>query len=98
MKRYLEPFESKLIAGSELRDGREVPDEAAMRIAWLIHSYLRVLASTDGGWATLFRDPSDGRLWEMTYPQSSLHGGGPRVLRVIAREEAIRRYGTDSVA
>lgn len=97
MNRYLEPFESELIAGTEMRDGREIPDEAAMRIAWLTQSYLRVLASADGGWSTLFRDPSDGRLWEKTYPQGNLHGGGLPVLRVIAREEAIRRYGAASI-
>jgi len=58
---------------------------------------LRKLASADGGWSTLYCDPSDRRLWEMTYPQGDLHGGGLPVLRVIVREEAIRRYGAASI-
>jgi len=33
----------------------------------------------------------------MTYPQGDLHGGGLPVLRVIVREEAIRRYGAASI-
>ena len=98
MNQYLEPYESELIAGSEVRDGREVPDDAAMRIRWLTKFHLRKLGSADGGWSILYRDPTDGRLWEKTYPESSLHGGGPVVLRVIGHDEAVRHYGPASVS
>lgn len=89
----LEPFESELIAGAEMRDGRLVPDEAAMRIARLTESHLQQIGVTDAGWSVLYRDPDDGRLWEHTYPESNLQGGGAAVLRVLSKEEARRRYG-----
>ncbi|PSQ68200.1 MAG: hypothetical protein BRD29_04400 [Bacteroidetes bacterium QH_2_67_10] len=47
----------------------------------------------DGGWSSLHFDPDDGRLWELTFPESHLHGGGPPVLHVISQEEAREKYG-----
>ncbi|MBW2453417.1 MAG: hypothetical protein JRI68_02850, partial [Deltaproteobacteria bacterium] len=45
-----------------------------------------------GAWKTLFRDPSDGRLWERTYPEGHLQGGGPPMLSTVTEEQARRRY------
>ena len=33
-----------------------------------------------GNWAVLYRD-ADGAVWEVTFPQSEMQGGGPRRLR-----------------
>ncbi len=41
MNKCLEPCESELTAGTELRDGREIPDEAARRIVRPTRSYVR---------------------------------------------------------
>jgi len=92
MSDHLEPFETELRAGEELRDGRLVPDESAMRIHGLTTSCLQRVAVTDEGWSVLYRDPEDGRLWEHTYPESSLHGGGPALLHVISDQQAHERY------
>ncbi|MGH7625492.1 MAG: Imm27 family immunity protein [Gemmatimonadaceae bacterium] len=92
MSEHLEAFETQLRAGEELRDGRLVPDEAAIRIYRLTTSYLQQVAVTDAGWSVLYRDPEDGRLWEHTYPESSLQGGGPALLHVISDQEAQARY------
>lgn len=35
------------------------------------------------GWDTLYRDPASGELWEIIYPKSEMHGGGPRELKAI---------------
>lgn len=51
----------------------------------------------DGGWSTLFRDPSDGRLWERLIRRGICTAAALPVLRVIAREEAIWRYGAASI-
>jgi hypothetical protein len=70
-----------------------VADDNCRRIEELTHGVLKEIASADGGWLTLYQDPSDRRLWERTYPMSETHGGGPPVLRSISRDEAQRKYG-----
>jgi hypothetical protein len=67
-----------------------VGDEACTRIASLIQHSFEVVAEhpEEGGWRTLYRDPRDGQLWERTYPQSHMHGGGPPSLSRIAAERA----------
>jgi hypothetical protein len=77
-----------------LRDGRMVGDETSQRIQELIRSHLRELGRDPSGWDTLYRDPDDGRLWELTYPQSERHGGGPPQLRCLTLDEAKRKYGS----
>ena len=76
-------------APKELREiwvkrGDEVVDEgdAATIEDWLANK-LDKLAITDGGWRSLYRHKETGRFWELTYPHSSWHGGGPRVFREL---------------
>lgn len=54
---------------------------------------LTKLATAEAGWSTLYRDPTDSRLWELTYPQGELHGGGPPTLRVMQGDAAKEKYG-----
>lgn len=69
-------------------------DSAAQaRIHRLVSDHLQQLSTTDDGWSALFRDPQDGRYWELTYPHSAMHGGGPARLTMISRETAQQRYG-----
>ncbi len=35
-------------------------------------------------WAVLYRNKETGEFWDLTYPQSEMHGGGPRRLRVVS--------------
>jgi hypothetical protein len=44
------------------------------------------------GWDTLYRDPTTGELWEVTYPHSEMHGGGPRHLVAISIAAAGAKY------
>jgi hypothetical protein len=74
------------------KDRSVVADTTEQRIEWLIAQKLQRIANDWSGWETLYRDPRDGRLWELTYPQSEMHGGGPRRLHVLSREEAVRKY------
>lgn len=69
-----------------------VGDEACRRIHALVAGPLEYLGADATGWDALYRDPSDGRLWERTYPQSERHGGGPPRLTVIHPETARSRY------
>jgi hypothetical protein len=90
----LEPGESELHGQWIAQpDGRVAADPVDERIRWLTINRLEPLGTSSDGWDWLFRDPRDGRLWELTYPQGSLHGSGPRRLAVIDREMALARYG-----
>lgn len=94
MKR-LSPNETKLV-GKWLADGAGhlVPDETSDRIEWLVIHCLVELGFSKhfGAWETLFLDPSDGRLWERTYPQGHLQGGGPPSLKTIDIDRAEQKY------
>lgn len=68
-------------------------DEPLERIHQLIDHHLERLAIADGGWSALYRDPGDGRLWELTYPESYKHGGGPPALFQVSETEAQQKYG-----
>lgn len=72
---------------------RSVHDQVDARILWLVTRRLVLVASAEGGWRQLYRDPRDGRLWELTFPHGSLHGGGPRRLAVLSIEGARADYG-----
>ena len=56
-------------------------------------SRMRKITSDSSGWNILHRDDSSGQLWETTYPRSEMHGGGPRELRSVSREQAAATYG-----
>jgi hypothetical protein len=70
-------------------------DVVEARIRWLVAHRLVALGSASDGWDWLFRDPADGRLWELTFPYGSLHGSGPRRLAVIDGAAATRKYGVE---
>lgn len=83
------------LVGKWVFDGKvSRADAVAERIEHLTEHVLKKIAvSKDyGAWETLYRDPADGRLWERTYPQGHMHGGGPPRLAVIAADEAKRKY------
>ncbi len=89
----LHPDETELVGEWEFIDGRVKTNAAADRIQALLASgSLERVATANEGWSTLYRDSADGRLWELTYPQSELHGGGPPVLRWVTAEEIRDRY------
>ena len=41
----------------------------------------------------IYRDPKDARLWELSYPQSEMHGGGPAKLTCISSQLAETIFG-----
>lgn len=75
--------------------GKVVADETCQRIKSLVSQHLEKVAG--GGWDTLYKDPEDGRYWELTYPESHLHGGGPPRLSNLSYEQASMKYSIDKV-
>jgi immunity protein 27 of polymorphic toxin system len=88
----ISPEETKLVGQWEYVDGAVRSDAVANRIAELTKSYLVKIAVGGNGWEILYRDPSDLRFWELTYPESGSHGGGPPTLTHISMEHAQSKY------
>lgn len=77
----------------ELRASGGEHDPIDARVLHLVRERMERIASSSDGWDTLFRDPRDGRLWELTFPEGNLFAGGPRRLSVIAEADAREKYG-----
>jgi hypothetical protein len=86
----LRPDERALIGRWEKTPHGAVPDEVTKRVQSLVNGLLVKIAG--GGWEALYRDPNDERLWELTYPHSSWHGGGPPALLNVTIEYASLKY------
>jgi hypothetical protein len=85
--------ETDLSGAWEMRGGKLVADPVCARIEWLVSNQLVHLGTDSGGWDELYRDPDDGRMWELTWPQSELHGGGPPRLTCLMIQAARDKYG-----
>lgn len=89
----LSTTKDKLIGEWSVVGGKLVPNEACFRIDYLINHALQRIGTDESGWDILYRDPKDGRLWELTYPQSHMHGGGPPKLTLMSASQANEKYG-----
>ncbi|SRR6266571_1771750 len=78
-------------------DGLLVDDATERRIECLVNGYFEHLADDWTGWESLYRDPRDGRLWELTYPHGEMHGGGPRLLRAVSRDQVAGKYASAAI-
>jgi hypothetical protein len=89
-------FSENEITGRWLPDnkGGLVADEACRRIDAPGRSYLMSLGLDVSGWEALNRDPVDGRLWGLTYPQGEMQGGGPPQLRCLSVQQAREKFGS----
>ena len=93
----IRPEETELVGTWQVSQAGVAADSVSQRIQSLIDSYLIELGSDASGWDVLYEDPADGRLWHLSYPQSSEHGGGPPKLEVVDIETAKRKFGTVAV-
>jgi Immunity protein 27 len=73
--------------------GGYVDDDTCRRIDRLVHTQLNELGRDASGWDVLYRDSNDGRLWELIFPHSELHGGGPPQIRCLTVDQARQKYG-----
>ena len=89
----LQPNESELIGRWDLIQGKVIGDATTQRIKWLVENALVELGADSTGWDVLYRDPRDGRMWELTYPESDSHGSGPPRLTVLDLKRAEDKYG-----
>lgn len=85
--------EKSLLGTWQEKQGKIVADPTCERIEWMIANHLVQLGADSSGWGELYRDPGDNRLWELTWPQSEMHGGGPPRLTCIVIDAARAKYG-----
>lgn len=84
--------ETKLEGGIVFLENNFIEDETSKRINWLIKNQLKKMVADKSGWFVLYKDPNDNRYWELSYPQSELHGGGSPMLKVITETDAKVKY------
>jgi hypothetical protein len=87
------PTETELTGQWLLVSSKVVTDDTCGRIQQLITIELVRLATDSSGWGALYRDSQDSRLWELSYPQSGVHGGDPPKLTCISAERAKAVFG-----
>ncbi|WP_422241894.1 Imm27 family immunity protein [Dokdonella sp.] len=87
------PDEFDLVGNWKLVADTVERDSTSIRIDRLTKECLHKLATDASGWDLLYEDPEDGRLWELTYPNSDVEGGGPPRLTCITKESAREKYG-----
>jgi hypothetical protein len=88
----IRPDETEIRGAWIVREGRVEADHNCQRIEHLVRASLLEVGRDASGWDVLYVDSRDGRYWELTYPESQLHGGGPPLLRHLAAVDARRRY------
>ena len=88
----IRPEETEIRCQWKVDSGKVVATPQCDRIDTLTKSYLHKVTSDPSGWDKLYRDPQDGRLWELTYPLSHMHGGGPPLLKIISESDARQKY------
>ncbi len=82
----------EVLIGKWIQQGSEVfADDTCKLIEDKIEGFKK-LAIRDYGWIVLFEDPKTGSLWELSYPDSELHGGGPPMLKRTNSTEAVKLY------
>jgi len=91
----LQRGERRLDGKWELVGGRMIGDSTCERIEKLITKDLKRIGTDTSGWDTLYRDPQDGRYWELVYLQSEMHGGGPPSLIQVEKDAVRSKYGLD---
>jgi len=89
----LRPDENDLVGEWVFAAGKMNGDATCARINHLISEVLKELGRDASGWDVLYVDPNDGRYWELTYPKSHMHGGGPPRLTCLSLEQAKVKYG-----
>jgi len=91
------PEEEEIVGGWTNVQGCVEADRNCHRIEALTTNLLREVAGDSSGWSTLYVDPDDGRFWELTYPNSEMHGGGPPHLKCLSGMEVRKKYGDDAL-
>lgn len=92
MKKKPEPNERELVGRWLFDKGKIIEDETSKQIHWLTASVFRQVAVDGDNWCSLYLDPNTGFFWELTYPHSDMHGGGPPNLKRLKKIDVNKKY------
>lgn len=84
--------ETKIVGNWSFDGFKIIADEQSLRIERLIANYLTKIKTDYSSWDTLYRDPDNGRYWELIYPKSEMQGGGPPSLILLSDDQASNKY------
>jgi hypothetical protein len=73
----------ELIGSWTFANNKGVIDENCKMVNELLNKELQFISDDNSGWNKLYKYNIDSSYWELTYPQSDLHGGGPPALKKI---------------
>jgi hypothetical protein len=87
----------KIIKGNWIMIGDKiVEDESCQRIEYLTKHVLIKIGVSKSGWEKLYYDKSTKSYWELSYPDSHMHGGGPPQLALKDDFETLKeKYNLD---
>lgn len=95
--KYIKSYEKKIIGKWEFKNGKTEKDSNCLRIEYLISNCLEKITESDDGWSVLYRNKDDGKYWELVYPESGYHGGGPPALILLTDEEVLKKYPSSNI-
>lgn len=83
----------QIITGKWIKEGKNIIKDSncALIKKKLTNDLIKVAISIDG-WDILFKGRNFDLYWELTYPQSELHGGGPARLESFNYNEIKNKY------
>ena len=77
-------MEKEIIGKWIFKDGKMVADANCQLIDSMIKNDLKEIEKSEDGWTKHYKN-TNGSIWELTYPESHLHGGGPPKLSRIEK-------------
>ena len=80
-----------VLQGAWIVNGHTVVADPTCQKIERILTTTRRIATRNEGWAMLHRD-DEGMLWELSFPESELPGGGPPRLESLTQAEADALY------
>jgi len=60
-------------------------------IAFVEKSCIKV-ATDESGWDILYKEKSSNKYWELTYPNSEMHGGGEPLVSLLSLEDVKLKF------
>ncbi len=94
---FISPDEFEIVGGFTQENGKLVPKKSSYRIVALCDNLLEKIISSEVHYSILYRDPNDGRYWELIFTEPEFHGGGTRKLTFISDNEAKVKYQLDEI-
>jgi hypothetical protein len=77
-------MDGEIIGKWSFENGEIIPDDNCHLIEKMLQNELKELESIQDSWTKIYEE-QNGTLWELTYPESHLHGGGPPKLKRLKK-------------